>query len=70
MNKRRELLAAGIVRDIRFQNEAEYDIHIYNLNHKYADYKLLEKVKREDGTVLARIVEQYNNTPLIQLYED
>ena len=70
MKKRKELLAAGIVRDIRFKDQAELDIYLYGLRKKYMDYKILEQVTRTDGTELARIVQSYNNTPLIQLYEE
>ena len=69
MNKRRELLAAGIVRDFRFCNEQEYDVYIYSLKKKQTEHKVLEKVERPDGSVLARIVQEYNTAPLIELYD-
>lgn len=67
MAKRKELLAAGIVRDIRFANPKEAA--------KYQDailgeYKVLDWHTCEDGTIIFRIVQQYNNSPLIQLYEE
>ena len=70
MNKRRELLAAGIVRDFRFISQAEFKIYIYGLEHKHTEYKILETCSREDGSVLARIVQEYNTAPLIELYQD
>lgn len=70
MRKRKELLAAGIVRDIRFASKSELDIYLYDLKRKYMQYKILEQVTEENGAVLARIVQSYNNTPLIQLYEE
>lgn len=67
--KRRELLAAGIVRDIRFINQAELDIYLYGLDHKQTEYKVLETHTCSTGHVLARIVQEYNTSPLIQLYD-
>lgn len=63
--KRRELLAAGIVRDIRFRDENEYEIYLYGLDDKHKNYKIMEEARLEDGTVLARILEGYKTTPLI-----
>ena len=70
MYKRRELLAAGLIKDYRFINEDEYELYMYDLDHKKIRYKILEKVTKENGTVLLRISLGYNQTPLIQLYED
>lgn len=70
MSKRKELLAAGIVKDYRFRNQAELDIYLYDLKYKYIQYQILEQVTRQDGTVLVRITVGYNNAPLIQLYEE
>ena len=70
MNRKRELLAAGLVKDYRFIKEEEFELYMYDLDHKKIRYQILEKVTREDGTVLLRISVGYNQTPLIQLYED
>ena len=70
MSKRKELLAAGIVKDYRFRNQAELDIYLYDLKHKHIQYQILEQVTRQDGTVLVRITVGYSNAPLIQLYEE
>ena len=70
MQKRKELLAAGLVKDYRFINEDEYMLYMYDLDHKKIRYKILEKVTKENGTVLLRISLGYNQTPLIKLYED
>lgn len=70
MIKRKELLAAGLVKDYRFINEEEYELYMYDLDHKKIRYKILEKVTTEAGTVLLRISLGYNQTPLIELYED
>ena len=68
--RKRTLLAAGIVQDFRFQNEAEFDIHIYAMKHDEIRFKVLEKVQERGGTVLARIVKESGAAPLIELYED
>lgn len=70
MNKRRELLAAGLAKDYRFANHEEYELYLHELEHKKIRYQILEVVTRKDGTVLLRISLGYNQTPLIQLYED
>lgn len=63
------LLAAGIVRDYEFLSIDDLDIHLYSLDHRKISYKVLETFERPDGTVLVRILQQYNSSPLIQLYE-
>ena len=68
--KRRELLAAGIVRDYQFANKHLFELHLMKLNGQHRRYEVLEKHECEDGRVLARIVEQYNDSPLIRLYEN
>lgn len=67
--KKRELLAAGLVKDYRFINVGQYELYMQDLDHKKIRYEILEKVSREDGTVLLRISVGYNHTPMIQLYE-
>ena len=68
--KQRQILAAGIVRDIRFANEHLYQRHLERLDALKVKYEILERWPCEDGTFLARIIQQYNSSPLIQLYED
>lgn len=63
------LLAAGIVRDYEFLSIDDLDVHLYSLDHRKINYKVLETFERPDGTVLVRILQQYNSAPLIQLYE-
>ena len=70
MGKRKELLAAGIVKDYRFQNQSELNIYLYDLEYKQIQHQILEQITKQDGTVLARITVGYNNTPLIQLYNE
>ena len=64
--KRKKLLAAGIIRDFRFKNKEEYQKYLTWIRGKY---EVIEMVEKMDGTVLARILTQYNNTELIQLFE-
>lgn len=70
MNQKRELLAASLVKDYRFINQEEFELYIYELEHKKMPYQILERVDRADETVLLRISLGYNQTPLIQLYEE
>lgn len=70
MYKKRELLAAGLVKDYRFINHEEYERYLHDLDNKKIRYQILECVARKDGTVLLRVSLGYNQTPLIQLYED
>lgn len=67
MTKRRELLAAGIVRDIRFLNTTEANKYMEQIR---GEYKILDTNNCKDGTIIYRIVQQYNNSPLIELYEE
>ena len=69
MNHRKELLAAGIVRDIRFRDVAAYNDYMKRLIMALQEHELLERCICDDGTVLARILVQYNDTPLIKLWD-
>lgn len=61
------LLAAGIVRDFEFLKMEHLEVYLYQLDHRKVNYKVIETFERSDGTVLVRIVQQYNNADLIQL---
>lgn len=63
----KELLAAGIVRDYLFLSMDALECHLYSLDHRKVNYRVLETCERSDGTVLVRILQQYNNSDLIQL---
>jgi hypothetical protein len=69
MNHRKELLAAGIVRDFRFRDVAAYNDYLKRLALHKQEYEVLERCPCQDGTVLARILVQYNDTPLIKLWD-
>lgn len=66
----KKLLAAGIVRDLEFLNRHALDIYIYRLDHNEVEYKILEQWNRPDGSVIIRMIQQYNNSPLVELYEE
>ena len=70
MSKRKELLAAGYIRDILFQKIDDYKSYLHNLDQRKAEYKILDTYIRDDNSVIIRILQQYNNAPLIQLYEE
>ena len=65
--KRKELLAAGIVRDFRFRDEAAYHEYLEDLAYRGTEYEVLQREPSKNGTVLARIVTQYNDADLIDL---
>lgn len=62
------LLAAGIVRDIEFRSKEVFDLYLYALDHRKAVYKVLDTYVRQDGSIIVRIVQQYNGSDLIQLF--
>lgn len=61
------LLAAGIVRDYAFASMSDLELHLYSLDHRKVNYRVMETFECPDGTVLVRILQQYNNSDLIQL---
>ena len=65
MSKR--LLAAGIVRDLEFDSQYECDSYINRMSWKL--FKILDSFTRADGSVVVRLLTQYNDTDLIELYE-
>ena len=70
MNRTKELLAAGYVRDILFKSRNHLADYICGLERKKLRFKILEEHDREDGSVIIRILQQYNTAPLIQLYTE
>jgi len=61
------LLAAGVLRDFEFGNQEEFELYLYRLDHRQINYKVIETFERSDGTVLVRILQQYNSADLIEL---
>lgn len=67
MSKR--LLAAGIVRDLEFDCMDSLEIYLYHLKHRCIAYKVIETFERSDGSVVSRILSQYNTADLIDLFQ-
>lgn len=65
--RRKVLLAAAYIRDILFCSNDEVDLYIYDLEYRCVEYKILDRYVRDDGSEIIRIMQQYNNVPLIQL---
>lgn len=65
--RRKELLAAGLIRDILFCSNDEVDLYIHELEYRCVQYEILDRYVREDGSEIIRIMQQYNNVPLIEL---
>ena len=70
MIRTKEILAAGIVRDIEFISQYALDVYISGLDSRKVNYKILDTHQRSDGCVIIRIVQQYNEAPMIELYEE
>lgn len=68
--KNKTLLAAGTVRDIEFRSKDVFDLYLYDLDHKKVVYQVLDTYVRDDGSMIVRIVQQYNQADLIQFYGD
>lgn len=64
------LLAGGIVRDLLFDRVDSMEIYLRDLDLKKQVYQILDQYLRDDGTVIIRIVCQYNQVPLVQLYKE
>ena len=68
MAKAKEILAAGILRDIRFDSADRADTYLYKLDHLKITYKVLESCRCEDGSVILRVLQRYNDCDLIKVY--
>ena len=68
--KIKTVLAAGVVRDLLFCSKDALDIYLYKLQHDCWEFEVLDRFDRDDGTVIVRIVQQYNSSPLIKLYDN
>ena len=65
--RRKELLAAGLIRDILFCSNDEVDLYIRELEHRCVQYQILDRYVREDGSEIIRIIQTYNYVPFIEL---
>lgn len=70
MSKRKSLLAAGVVRDIRFPSSLVYSAYLSHLRLAGIKYQVLEDMYRDDGSVIARILSASDGAPLIKLFAD
>lgn len=64
-----KVLAGGILLDIQFENEQEFEAYLDKLYNQGKEHKALYTYRRADGTVIIRILQQYNNSPLIKVYD-
>ena len=67
MLRTKEILAAGIIRDIEFISHYAMKVYLSGLDQKKTNYKVLETFEQADGVTRIRIIQQYNNSPLIKL---
>ncbi len=58
--KAKTLLAAGIVRDLLFRSKDDFDLCLYYLDHAKQLYKVLDTYTRDDGSMIVRVLCQYN----------
>lgn len=65
----KRLLAAGIVRDLEFDSRDRLYLYLYELEHRSIQFQLLRTNTRPDGTLIVRIVQQYNQADLIKIYD-
>lgn len=68
MPKAKEILAAGILRDIRFDSADRADEYLYRLDHLKITFQVLESCRCDDGTVILRVLQRYNDCDLIKVY--
>ena len=68
MVKSKLILAAGILKDIRFASADDADLYLYKLDHSRITYQVLDSCRCDDGSVILRVVQRYNDCELIQVY--
>lgn len=61
------LLAAGLVRDYKFSSAMDLINFVNALDRRGVQWEELDRFCRPDGSILIRILSQYNNSNLIQL---
>lgn len=67
---KKKLLAATYVRDILFETVEDMEAYLDNLERRKQQHKVLETFERRDRSVIIRIMQQYNDSPMIQLYRE
>lgn len=68
--KSKTLLAGGIIRDLWFTNQAVYDAYLSDLGYSQKPYVVVNRWDCDDGYIIVRILQQYNNSNLIVLCGD
>lgn len=63
----KRLLAAGYLRDLLFDTVEELELYLYKIEHQCLEYRILDRYDRDDGSVIVRVLQQYNQADLIQL---
>lgn len=63
--KCKEILAAGLVRDVLFKDRFAASCYFEKLR---GEYRILDAFFRDDGSIIYRILTGYNASPLIDLY--
>lgn len=69
MRKQKEVLSAGIIRDLRFRSRQCFDVYIEDLSANHYRFKVFQVDECSDGTVYARVMTTYNFSPFIDLSE-
>ena len=65
----KKLLAAGLVRDLEFDKPFDCWIYLFDLDKRGVRYQLIEKCRLDGGRVLLRLIQAYNDSEIIQLYD-
>ena len=61
------LLAAGVLRDFEFSSVMELINYVNRLDQRGVLWEELDRYSRSDGSVIVRILQQYNSADLIEL---
>ena len=62
MPRAKEVLAGGYIRDLLFRKDIDCQAYIHELDRRNVEYRILDSMAREDGSVIIRILQQYNNS--------
>lgn len=67
MGCRKKVLSAGIVQSIMFPSMGDRNLYLKSLDGRKINYELVSTQELSDGSVIIRIVKQYNSCDLIKL---
>lgn len=65
----KKLLAAGIVRDFEFDCMESLELYLQRLKQESIAHTVIETYERSDGSVVSRILSQFGNYSLVQLFD-